>query len=66
MTKAEEARRRRLIARARGQLSSSSPEWLHRLAAVLERLLAQPELDEEAFSELETLLRGRGPRRPAG
>lgn len=59
MRKAEEARRRELITRARAWLATASPESLHRLTAVVDRLLSDPDPDGDGFKELEALIKSR-------
>ncbi|GAC1658519.1 MAG: hypothetical protein NVS9B1_18580 [Candidatus Dormibacteraceae bacterium] len=59
MRKAEEARRRELIAMARAWLSTASPAALHRLTGVVDRLLSDPDPEGAGFKELEALIKGR-------
>lgn len=44
---------------ARAWLVTASPESLHRLTGVVDRLLSDPDPDGDGFKELEALIQGR-------
>ena len=58
MKRADEARWRELVARARALLPGSSDERIHEIQAMLETLLGSDRLDPRALARLETLIDG--------
>ena len=62
MTRAESARRKALVERARGLIPELPTAALYRVTALLERTLASPEIDPHAYEELEKAIRTARPR----
>ena len=63
MTRAERARRKAIVERARLRLGDLPTAALYRITALLERALASAELESNAYDELERALRRRRPTR---
>jgi hypothetical protein len=61
--KAESARRKALVERARRLIPELTTAALYRITALLERALASPDVDSRAYEELEKALRTSRPRR---
>jgi hypothetical protein len=62
LTKAETARRKALVERARRLLPDLPTASLYRITALLERALAAPDVDPRAYEELAKTLRSIRPR----
>jgi hypothetical protein len=62
LTKAETARRKALLERARRLIPELPTAALYRITALLERALASPDVDPRAYEELEKALRASRPR----
>jgi hypothetical protein len=57
------ARRKALVERARKLLPELPTGSLYRITAILERILAEPDIEDDAYRELEAALpRTRSPR----
>ena len=63
MTKAESARRKALVERAAQLIPELPTASLYRITALLERALASPDVDPNAYQELEKALHAARPRR---
>jgi hypothetical protein len=63
LTRAERARRKAIVERARLRLPDLPTAALYRITALLERALASAELESNAYEELERALRRRRPTR---
>ena len=63
MTRAESARRKALVERARTLIPDLPTATLYRITALLERALASPDIDPDAYDELEKALRTIRPRK---
>jgi hypothetical protein len=63
LTRAESARRKALVERARRLIPDLPTAALYRITALLERALASPDIDPNAYDELEKALRAKGTRR---
>jgi hypothetical protein len=57
VTRAESARRRAIVERAQELLPELSDAALYRITALLERVLAVPQVDPKAYDQLEKALR---------
>jgi hypothetical protein len=67
LTRAEGARRKALVERARTLLPDLPTATLYRITALLERALAAPDIDPDAYDELEKVLPTiRTGKRPTG
>jgi hypothetical protein len=62
LKRGESARRRVLVERAQGLLPELPTASLYRITALLERALAAPDVDPDAYDELEKALRTIRPR----
>jgi hypothetical protein len=62
LTRAESARRKALVERARRVIPELPTASLYRITALLERTLASPDIDADAYEELEKALRSARPR----
>jgi hypothetical protein len=63
LTRVESARRRAIVKRARELLPELSDAALYRITALLERVLAVPQVDPKAYDLLEKALRRPTPKR---
>ena len=63
MTRAESARRKALVERARTLIPDLPTATLYRITALLEWALASPDIDSDAYDELEKALRPIPPRK---
>ena len=62
MTRAETARRKALVERARRVIAELPTASLYRITALLERTLASPDIDPDAYEQLEKALHVARPR----
>jgi hypothetical protein len=62
LTRAESARRIAIVERARRLIPELPTASLYRITALLERVLASPDVDPQAYQELDKALRTRRPR----
>jgi hypothetical protein len=62
LTRAENARRKALVERATGLIPELPTAALYRITALLERTLASPDIDPNAYEQLEKALRATRPR----